>query len=266
MDFSTFFDAVILGILEGLTEFLPVSSTGHLIIATHLMGFEGPKGKVFEIVIQLGAILAICWCYRQTLLQVAHGAFKRDQAAWHFIFSLLIAFMPAAIIGVFARDFIKEILFSPYTVSIALIAGGIAIWLIERLKPAPVLQDAKTLPYRTALMIGLFQVLGMVPGVSRAGATIMGALLARLERKAAAEFSFFLAIPTMMGATVYDLYKSWAFLNMDGILIIATGFIAAFLSGLFVVKFMLSIVTRFGFTPFAVYRIFLGTLMLSILL
>lgn len=266
MDISTIIDAILLGVLEGFTEFLPISSTGHLIIASHLLGFEGPKGKVFEIVIQLGAILAICFAYRQTLWGVAMGALKKEKAAWHFIFTLLIAFMPAAIVGVFARDFIKESLFSPYTVSIALIVGGVIIWLIERFKPAPIAHNAQTLSYRTALMIGLFQVLGMVPGVSRAGATIMGALLARVERKAAAEFSFFLAIPTMFGATVYDLYKSWAFLNLDGAVIIAIGFLSAFLSALLVVRFMLAIVTRFGFTPFAAYRILLGSLMLSVLL
>jgi undecaprenyl-diphosphatase len=266
MDISSFFDAVFLGILEGLTEFLPISSTGHLIVATHFMDFEGPKGKVFEIVIQLGAILAICWCYRVKLLSVAQGALKRDASAWHFIGTISLAFLPAVIIGLMARDFIKEALFAPYTVSIALIVGGILILLIERFKPAPKITSIEAMPYKTALMIGLFQTLGMIPGVSRAGATIMGALICKLERKTAAEFSFFLAIPTMVGASVYDLYKSWEHLNFDGAMLIAVGFIAAFISAVMVVRFMLSIVTHYGFAPFAVYRILFGGLMLSVFL
>jgi undecaprenyl-diphosphatase len=254
--------AALLGILEGLTEFLPVSSTGHLILAVDLLGFQGPPGHVFEIVIQFGAILAVIWLYFAKLWGVARGALAGRRQDWAFIRNILLAFLPAAIIGFFARDFIKDVLFNPLIVSIALILGGVAILLIEKYKPAPTIPITEAMGWRRALLIGLCQCLAMIPGVSRSGATIMGALLVGMERRAAAEFSFFLAIPTMLGAASYDLYKSRTLLSGDDFALIATGFAAAFIAALLVVRWAVGFISRHGFTPFAYYRIVLGSLML----
>lgn len=265
MPFQTFFDAVLLGLVEGLTEFLPVSSTGHLILMDDLLGFSGPAGQVFEIVIQLGAILAICVLYFRKLLDVLFGV-PTDPAARRFVLNLLLAFLPAAVVGVLAHGFIKAVLFSPWVVSVSLILGGIAILVIERLRPAPVYHDADDLPPRLAFKIGCAQVISMIPGVSRAGATIMGAMLLKVDRRAATEFSFFLAIPTMFGATVYDLYKNRGTLNFDDAQVIAVGFITAFLAALLVVRALIGFVSRHGFAPFAWYRILVGALMLGLLI
>lgn len=263
---SDYVDALILGILEGLTEFLPVSSTGHLIVAGSLLGFEGPTGHVFEIVIQFGAILAICWLYRQRLWQVASGMLTARKPDVMFTAALALAVMPAVVMGVLFHDIIKEHLFSPLTVSIALVVGGILILLIERHLPKTTLTRAEDISLKTAFKIGFFQVLGMIPGVSRAAATIIGGLLMGAERKAAAEFSFFLAIPTMLGAASYDLYKNWHHLHASDASLIGIGFLAAFISAVLVVRFMLRIVTRYGFAPFAYYRIVFGSAMLLWLL
>jgi undecaprenyl-diphosphatase len=265
MPFQTFFDAVLLGLVEGLTEFLPVSSTGHLILMDDLLGFSGPAGQVFEIVIQLGAILAICVLYFRKLLAVLLGL-PVDPAARRFVLNLLWAFLPAAVVGVLAHGFIKAVLFSPWVVSVSLILGGIAILVIERLRPPPTYHKADDLPPGTAFKIGCAQVISMIPGVSRAGATIMGAMLLKVDRKAATEFSFFLAIPTMFGATVYDLYKNRGTLNIDDAQIIAVGFVTAFLAALLVVRSLIGFVSRHGFAPFAWYRILVGALMLGLLI
>jgi undecaprenyl-diphosphatase len=262
---SSFLTAALLGVIEGLTEFLPVSSTGHLILAVDLLGFQGPPGHVFEIVIQFGAILAVIWLYFAKLWGVARGALAGRREDWAFIRNILLAFLPAAIIGFFARDFIKDVLFNPLIVSIALILGGVAILLIEKYKPAPTIPITEAMGWRRALLIGLCQCLAMIPGVSRSGATIMGALLVGMERRAAAEFSFFLAIPTMLGAASYDLYKSRTLLTGDDFALIATGFAAAFIAALLVVRWAVGFISRHGFTPFAYYRIVLGSLMLLIL-
>jgi undecaprenyl-diphosphatase len=265
MDLTTLLEAAFLGVVEGLTEFLPVSSTGHLILLDDLLGFEGPPGKVFEIVIQLGAILAVCWVYRQRLFDVLVGL-PRERGAQRFTLNVLLAFLPAAIVGVIAYPFIKQVLFSTWVVAITLVLGGIAIIVIERLVPQDRHAEVEALPWRTALSIGIFQCIAMVPGVSRSGATIMGALLLGVERRTAAEFSFFLAIPTMVAATVYDLYKNRAVLSFDNSLIIAVGFVLAFVSALFVVRTFIGFVGQHGFVPFAVYRIVVGLLMLGLLL
>ena len=257
-------DAAFLGLVEALTEFLPVSSTGHLILLTDLMGFQCPPGRVFEVVIQLGAILAVCVAYRSKLTDVALGL-PHDPGAQRFVMVIVLAFLPALALGALLHEFIKSVLFSPHVVSISLVLGGIAILAIERLRPAPRIHAVEELSPRLALGIGLAQCLAMVPGVSRSGATIMGALLMGVERRTAAEFSFFLAIPTMLGAAVFDLWQNRATLDWDGGLLIAVGFLTAFVVALFVVRWFVEFVGRHGFAPFAWYRIGLGVLMLLVL-
>lgn len=265
LDTVTLLEAAFLGLVEGLTEFIPVSSTGHLILLVDLLGFQGPPGKVFEIAIQLGAILAILAVYAPTLWDVVVRA-PTDPAARRFIRAVTLAFLPAAVVGALAHGFIKSVLFSPWVVSVALILGGVAILVIERVRPAPVHDQISAFSPRLALSIGAFQVLAMIPGVSRSGATIMGALMLGVERRTATLFSFFLAIPTMVGATVYDLYKNRNTLDFDGATVIGVGFVVAFLAALLVVRWLVGFVSRHGFGPFAWYRIVLGVGMLGILL
>ena len=259
-----YLQALVLGLVEGLTEFIPVSSTGHLILLVDLLGFRGPEGRVFEVVIQLGAILAVCIVYFHRLLGVLLGL-SRDPGARRFAIAVLAAFLPAAVVGALAHDYIKTVLFSPWVVSTTLVLGGIAILLIERVHPRERFDRIESFPLPLALGIGAMQCLAMVPGVSRSGATILGALMLGVERKTAAEFSFFLAIPTMIGATVYDLYKNWAHLTVDGGTLILIGFVSAFLAGLLVVRFVLNVIGRYGFTPFGWYRIALGGIMMAVL-
>lgn len=260
-----YLQAAFLGLVEGLTEFIPVSSTGHLILLVDLLGFQGPEGKVFEIVIQLGAILAVIVLYAPTLFGVVWRA-PSDPAARRFILAVTIAFLPAAVVGALAHGFIKSVLFSPWVVSVSLVVGGVAILLIERIRPVPRHADIGAFSPGLALRIGACQILAMVPGVSRSGATIMGALLMGVERKTAAEFSFFLAIPTMLGATVYDVYKNRATLDLDGGALIAVGFTVAFVAALLVVRTLIVFLGRHGFAPFAWYRIVAGTAMFAVLL
>ncbi len=264
MSFDLLWQTVLLGVIEGLTEFLPVSSTGHLILAIDLLGFQGPAGKVFEIVIQLGAILAVCVVYFGRLM----GAVVRlptDQEARSFALSIIFAFLPAAVIGVMAYKFIKEVLFSPWVVSVTLILGGFVLIALDRWMPRGLYHRGEEIPPLKGLGIGFCQTLAMIPGVSRAGATIVGAMFLGADRKAAAEFSFFLAVPTMLGAAVYDLYKNWSGLDRSGELIIAIGFVTAFLSALIVVRTMIWFITKHGFAPFGWYRIVVGLVMLGIL-
>lgn len=265
MDLITALMAALLGLVEGLTEFLPVSSTGHLILLVDLLGFQSPPGRVFEIVIQLGAILAVCWVYRAKLFSVVVGL-PRQRPAQMFTLNILLGFLPAMVIGVFAYDLIKGVLFSPLVVSIALIVGGIAIIAIERWVRQGEHVEVEQLSPLTALKIGFFQCLAMIPGVSRSGATIMGALLMGVERRTAAEFSFFLAIPTMLAATVYDLYQQWSELDFGNGLVIAIGFVTAFVTAMIVVRAAIGFIGRHGYVPFAIYRILIGTVMLLILL
>lgn len=265
MTLQTWLEAAALGLLEGLTEFIPVSSTGHLILLSRLLGFEGPPGFVFEVAIQLGAILAVCVVYFRRLLGVLLGL-ASDPAARRFALVVLIAFLPAAVIGAALHGFIKAVLFSPYVVAVSLILGGIAILVIERIKPPARSFSVQTMPFGQALGIGLCQCLAMIPGVSRSGASIMGALLLGVERRTATEFSFFLAIPTMLGATVYDLYKNRHGLTPDGAALIGFGFVVAFLAALLVVRALVAYVGRNGFAVFAYYRIALGAVALAALL
>jgi undecaprenyl-diphosphatase len=257
--------ALLLGIVEGLTEFLPVSSTGHLILIGDLLGFQGPPGKAFEIVIQLGAIGAVCVVYWRRLWGAAAGL-GSDPAARAFVRNILVAFLPAMAIGVVAYKHIRALLDSPVVVAVALVAGGVLILVLERINKHPRHHAVEDFPLPLALKIGLFQCIAMIPGVSRSGATIMGAMLVGVDRKAAAEFSFFLAIPTMLGATVYSIYKNRADLTFDNAGLIALGFVAAFLTALVVVKGAIAFISRHGFAPFAWYRIGFGTIMLVLLL
>ncbi len=254
---ETLFNVVTLGLVEGLTEFLPVSSTGHLLLMNELLKFRGPPGHVFEIVIQLGAILAVVCVFFQRLWRVLVTS-PHDKASRQFIYVVLLAFLPSAVIGAFAHGFIKSVLFNPWVVAVTLIVGGFLILWIEKKAPKPEVESVETMPIKTALGIGLFQCVSMIPGVSRAGATIMGAMLLKVERRTAAEFSFFLAIPTMAGATALDVYKNAAELTQHDFAMIAVGFIVAFLSALFVVRTFVAFIGRHGFAPFAWYRIALG--------
>jgi undecaprenyl-diphosphatase len=249
-------EALFLGLIEGLTEFLPVSSTGHLLLIGHFLGFES-TGKTFEVLIQLGAILAILSVYFNRLWAIAK-ALPTDPAARRFVIGVLIAFMPAALIGAVLHGFIKEVLFDPWIVCMTLIGGGFVLLMIDGLPLMPRHTDATKFPLSMYLKIGLIQCVAMVPGVSRSGATIVGAMLMGADKRAAAEFSFFLAMPTMTGAFAYDLLKNYKNLSADDMTVIAAGFVAAFLSALVVVKVLLDYVSRHGFTPFALWRIVLG--------
>ena len=265
MDSTVLWQTVVLGVVEGLTEFLPISSTGHLILMETLIGFEGPPGKVFEIVIQLGAILAICWLYRAKLIGVLMGL-GSDPVAQRFAINLVIAFLPAAVLGVMFHRIIKTVLLTPGVICASLFLGGIVILVVERMRLRPLHRSVDDFPLLFALKIGFCQALAMIPGVSRAGATIMGARVFRVDRATAAEFSFFLAMPTMLGATVYDLYKNWSTLDWQGGGIIAIGFVVAFVAALAVVRPFLRFISRHGFGVFAWYRIAIGTLALVLLL
>jgi undecaprenyl-diphosphatase len=265
MDAGSALVAILLGIVEGLTEFVPVSSTGHLILASDLLGFSGPPNGVFEVVIQLGAILAVLWVYRERLLAVARNA-GSDPAARRFVGNILLAFLPAAAVGAIAHDFIKGVLFSPVVVAVSLVLGGVAILVVERCLPAPETATVDEIRPRSAFKVGLYQILAMIPGVSRSGATIIGALLLRIDRRAATEFSFFLAIPTMLGAAVLDLGENLMVLDPRDALVIGVGFVTAFFAALVVVRTLVSFVSRHGFAPFAWYRIALGVAMLGFLL
>ena len=256
--------SALLGLLEGLTEFIPVSSTGHLLLAAHFLGFES-AGKTFEVVIQLGAVLAILTVYFGKLVTV-FGTAHRDPAAFRFIISVLLAFLPAVVIGVLAHDFIKAVLFeTPKLIAIMLIVGGVILLFVERFAPEPTVQDASALPFRKALAIGFIQCLAMVPGVSRSGSTIVGALLLGVSKRAAAEFSFFLSLPTMAGAVAYDLYKNRDVLDFSAWTDISIGFVVAFLSAVLVVRWLLNFVSRNGYALFGWWRIIIGSLALAAL-
>jgi undecaprenyl-diphosphatase len=253
--------AVILGLVEGITEFIPVSSTGHLIIAGEWLGRTSDTWKTFEVVIQLGAILAVVWVYRELFVRVlrARGGTPGSRK---FILSLAAGFLPAAAIGFLARDYIKAHLFGTPTVALGLIAGAIGIFLVERFAPRPRIETAEGLPLLTAFGVGVAQVLALYPGVSRSGATIMGAYALGCSRRAAAEFSFFLAVPMMFAASGYDLYKSRDILARSDLPIFLVGLAVSFVSALVVIKVFLRFVSNHSFGPFAWYRLVVGTLLL----
>ena len=251
--------ALLLGFIEGLTEFLPVSSTGHLILAGELVGFTDNSSVAFKIAIQLGAILAVLLVYWRRFWAVGTGLLKQEAGPVAFTRNILLGFAPALVIGVVAYDAIRAAMQTPQIVAIALIVGGIILLLLERLVKTVRFNTVEEIPFGTALSIGLVQCTAMLPGVSRSGATIMGGLMMGVERKTAAEFSFFLAVPTMLAATVYALWKDRALLNADDLGMIAIGFTMAFLVAVVVVKAFVAIVGKYGFAPFAYYRIIIGT-------
>jgi undecaprenyl-diphosphatase len=255
---GTILTIILLGIVEGVTEFLPVSSTGHLILAGALLGYDENHWKVFNIVIQLGAILAIVVLYWRTFLTVIMGFVRRDAQSWRFVRNVVVAFLPAAVIGLALHKQVEAMLGQPMIVSVALIVGGLAILLIERTAPPGEARGVAEIGLGKAVAIGFVQCLAMIPGVSRSGATIMGALALGVERRTAAEFSFFLAIPTMLGATTVELVKNRHDLGAVGAGGIALGFVVAFLVALVVVRWFVGIVSRRGFGPFAWYRIVAG--------
>jgi undecaprenyl-diphosphatase len=256
--------AALLGVIEGLTEFLPVSSTGHLILFIDLLGFQAPPGRTFEVMIQLGAILALIVVYWRKVFGTVFGL-PTDPAARRFALLILLGFLPAMVLGAAFHKFIKEVLFSPAVVATSLIVGGIVIVIVEETQKRVRYHDMDSIPLGTGLLIGIAQAVAMIPGVSRSGATIIGGLLLGLERRTAAEFSFFLSMPTMAAAFAYDAIKNRDALSFDDSGLIATGFICAFIAALLIVKPFLAIVSRVGFAPFAVYRVALGTFVLVLL-
>jgi undecaprenyl-diphosphatase len=268
-DIAFLLKALLLGIVEGLTEFLPISSTGHLIVTSALLDFTAEQREiieVLEIVIQFAAILAVCWAYRMKLAELTVGvvAKPRSRLAVRFFLMLIIAFIPAAILGLFFHSTIKSVLFNPYVVAGSLIVGGVLILIIElpnRLHPRRAGVDDMTAG--DAVKIGLAQAVAMVPGVSRSGATIIGGLIFGLSRSAATEFSFFLAIPTMFAATVLDVYKHWYLFKLENLPVFAVGCIAAFLSAMWAVRFLLRFIASHTFVSFAYYRIVFGLIVFA---
>ncbi|MEP3439178.1 MAG: undecaprenyl-diphosphate phosphatase [Hoeflea sp.] len=258
MNDSTLVGAL-LGLIEGLTEFVPVSSTAHLLLAGHFLGFKSP-GNSFEVLVQLGAILAILSVYFARLWKLLTDLPSSPQAR-RFVAGILLAFLPAAVIGALAHDFIKSVLFeSTAMICWVLIGGGIILLMIDRMTLTPKYTNVMDYPLPLAFKIGLFQCLAMIPGTSRSGATIVGALLMGADKRSAAEFSFFLAMPTMVGAFALDLYKNYDKLAYDDVVTIAVGFVMAFIAGVIVVRSLLDFVSRHGFALFAWWRIIVGVL------
>lgn len=256
--------AAILGVVQGLTEFLPVSSTAHLLIGARLLHFDDPGG-VFTVMIQLGSILAVMWLYRAKILHVLRGL-PTDPDARHFALMIVVAFLPAAVAGLLFSDFVKRVLYTtPAVIATTFILGGIVMLLVERYRPAPTVLDADRTSLSRALGIGACQVLALVPGVSRSGATIVGAMVFGLDRPAAAEFSFFLAMPTMTAAFAHDLLKARHSIGAERATEIAIGFVLAFVASVLVVRPFLGIVRRVGFVPFAWYRIGAGAALFAAL-
>ena len=265
MTLPPFADAVILGVVEGLTEFLPVSSTGHLILVSDLLGENGEKGKVFDIVIQLGAILAVCWEFRVRIGAALRGL-ARDPVQQRFAANLFVAFLPAAIVGLAFQKQIKAHLFNPASVAIALVAGGLVIFAVERWyarRGAPRVLSMYDMTWRDALKVGIAQCFSLIPGTSRSGATIMGGMLFGLSRNVATEFSFFLAIPVMVAATGYEMVKNRALLSADDLAMIAVGFAVSFVAALAAVKGLIRYVAHHDFNAFAWYRVALGLVVLA---
>lgn len=261
MDILLILKALILGLVEAASEFLPISSTGHLIIVGDFLDFRGSRAQAFEIFIQLGAILSVVWIYRERLLDIAVNI-DWDRKAQRLVANLAIAFLPAAVLGFLLHKVITHYLFNPVSVAAALVVGGIAILLIERYARTGRVRAVDDMNWKNALIIGIAQSVSLFPGVSRSGATIMGGMLGGMSRFAATEFSFFLAIPTMFAATFYSLYQEWHNLSLTDVPVFAVGFVAAFLGGLAVVRFLLAYVGQHSFAPFAWYRIVFGGLLL----
>lgn len=262
MDVVLLLKAALLGVVEGLTEFLPISSTGHLILVGDLLNFNDDRGKLFQIVIQTGAILAVCWEYRARIGSVMTGL-GHDRAAQRFVVNLAVAFLPLALLGLAFGDAIKAYLFQPIPVALAFILGGVFILWAERRRHVVRIESVDELTWRDAIKLGLAQAVALVPGTSRSGATIVGGLFFGLSRKAATEFSFFLAIPTLIVAGVYELWKERALLNADDIGMWTVGFIAAFVSAFMCVRWLLRYISHHDFSIFAWYRIVFGVVVIA---
>lgn len=256
---------MILGIVEGLTEFLPVSSTGHLIVAGSFLGYTGERAKVFEIVIQAGAILAVCWEFRARLIGAVAGL-RSDRVAQRFVVNLIVAFIPAAVLGLLFAKAIKRHLFAPLPVALAFIVGALVIlWVERRMRIAPSrvrIDDVDDMRWPDALKIGIAQAFALIPGTSRSGATIIGGMLFGLSRPAATRFSFFLAIPTLLAACAYDFLRNRALFSVQDLQGLAIGFVAAFVAAFLCVRWLIRYVSRHDFVPFAWYRIAFGLLIL----
>jgi len=258
-------EAILLGLIEGITEFLPVSSTGHLLLTEHFLGICN-TGRTFEVLIQLGAILAILSVYAARLTHIAL-ALPYDPQARRFVIGILLAFLPAAVIGAAGHSFIKQVLFeTPMLISIMLIVGGIILLVVDRIHLPVRYANVMDYPVGLSFKIGFFQCLALIPGVSRSGATIVGAMLMGTDKRSAAEFSFFLAMPTMVGAFAYDLYKNWSILRPEDVTNIAVGFVTAFIAAVFVVRYLLDYVSRHGFALFGWWRIIVGGVALGAML
>jgi undecaprenyl-diphosphatase len=261
MDLALYFQAFVLGIVEGFTEFLPVSSTGHLIIAGQLLGYTGEKAKVFEMVIQSGAMLAVVWEYRARFTRTLAGL-ASDPVARRFAVNLVVAFIPAAVLGLAFGSVIKQHLFHAIPVAAAFIIGGVIILWVERRSRRPTVEDVDQMTWLDALKVGLAQSVALIPGTSRSGATIIGGMLFGLSRRVATEFSFFLAVPTLVAAGAYDFYKHRALFGADDVGIFCVGFVVSFVSALLCVRWLIRYVSRHDFTVFAWYRIAFGTIVL----
>ena len=266
MDLLYFIKTVVLGIVEGLTEFLPVSSTGHLILAGHMLDFNSPEAETFYVAIQAGAIVAVCWHYRARIIGILCNLFKPG-ADQRLAVNTVVAFLPAAVMGVLLSSYITSHFFNAFTVATALVVGGVIILLVERYNERrgtpPRVATIDDMTWKDALGVGCMQCFALIPGTSRSGATIIGALVLGLSRTAATEFSFFLAIPTIFGATVYDLYKSRDILSLDNLPGIGVGFVVSFLSAIVVVRWLLRYVSKNDFRIFGWYRIIFGLIILG---
>jgi undecaprenyl-diphosphatase len=258
------FEAGLLGIVEGLTEFIPVSSTGHLIVAEALLDRGDATAHIFDVFIQIGAIAAVVWARRARVFTLATGFFS-DAHERAMGLKILLAFLPAALMGAIFHSEIKTFLFSPAVVAVSLIIGGVILLIVERIAPTPKYQNMDAMSYKTAFLIGVAQIASLIPGVSRAGASLVGAQFLGMERKAAAEFSFFLAIPTIFGAAAFDLYQNRDLVSLSDAPVFAVGTVMAFISALIVVNWMIDFVGKYGFKPFGYYRIVAGTAILLLI-
>jgi len=257
--------AILLGIVEGLTEFIPVSSTAHLLLSAKFLDFPYIKNDAFEIIIQLGAVLAVCVFYHKKILQLILGIFSQ-KSSQNFGLNIFIAFLPAAVFGLCFHKVIKFMFFNPLSIAIALISGGVLILLVENLNIKPKYLRLEELSKIQSLKIGIFQVLAMIPGVSRSGATIIGGLLLKLDRKTATEFSFFLSIPIILAASIFDFYKNYQELTNSELILLAIGFVTSFFSALIVIKWFINFVSNHNFLIFAYYRILLGGIIIFTLI
>ncbi|MDA7705508.1 undecaprenyl-diphosphate phosphatase [Rickettsiales bacterium] len=260
MDISIIFKAIILGIIEGLTEFLPISSTAHLIIAAKIINFNEIENNIFEIAIQLGAILAVVFLYRNKIIKIIN-TLPNNKDSQQFTLNIICAFIPTAIIGFLLYPIIKTHFFSLKIIAISLIIGGIIILIIEKAKITIKFNKIEEINIKNSILLGLLQSLAIIPGTSRSGATIMGGLILGMRREVATEMSFFLAIPTIFAATIYDLYKNYDLLNIDHLFIISVGFISAFISSIIIIRWFINFISKNDFKIFAYYRIIIGLIL-----